>query len=236
LDVHGKQKGNSFFITLLEIQQFIDENPKEFIYIEISEGKDSPLTEIQRNLLKEVIVFLFSTKLINESDCKTWFNIKTVTMGDIWQNQKQVLMFLSPKLIKDRFISCEKLTKKNQKLQNYQIKKTENSKLGMHLKNDFIKDISVKTTDRKELFFKNMNKLDLPKSVLLLVENQFLIKGRMKKNELYNSFKNFIKNTIKGTTELCHELLKNDEIIDLLLKFCKKKSLNIGKENTSSIK
>jgi hypothetical protein len=134
---------------------------------------------------------------------------------------------MSSQLLKDGFISCAKLTKENQKKQNYKIKKIENFNIGMHFMKNHIEDISVKTTDRKEFFFKNTKKINLPGTAHSFVQNQFLIKGRLKKDELYSSFKNFLKNTIKGTTELCHDLLKNDDLIDLVVKFCSNQSINI---------
>lgn len=230
VDIHGKSKGKSFFCTLLCIREFLRLNPREFVILEICPGKSLPLTEIQTNWLKEVIVYLFSPRLVTRADCLDWFQLESVTLQKVWDHNKQVLGLFPTSLTRDGFVSCQRLTKQSQKQVNYQISRVSADSVGLLPKDEFVLDISVKAADKKTFFAQNMKKVSI-KHASKFVENQFLIKARMDRKQVLHSVKHFFKNAIKGSKELCHDLLKKDELVQLVLEFCQNGGLNIGRSS-----
>jgi hypothetical protein len=229
VDIHKIAKGGPFFYSLLEIKRFLGENPKEFVVVEIKEQLKNPLSDLQRNFLKEMFVYMFKDKLITKKDVKKWFSLKKVKMEEIWENKKQILGLFSSTFHRDEFVSCRKMTKTAQKAVNYQIPRIRNQDMGIMMLDDFIMDISIKTTSKIDFFKANLSQVDSQSIKSKLIQNQFILKGKIEKKEFLASLKNFLKSTIKGITEICHDLLKKDEIIDLLLRFCQSEKLNIGK-------
>ena len=140
-----------------------------------------------------------------------------------------MLAILSNTFHREDFFSCSKLTKTAQKKANYSVVGTSNYQVGIFLKDDFIVDISSKTGNFKEFYSENIKNVSVLPLSSKLRENSFFLKPKLEKKNFMSSFKNFLKSTIKGVTENCHELLKNDEIIDLVLRFCKEDNLNISK-------
>lgn len=228
LDVHGKAKGKSFFRTLLAVRSFLQKNPREFVVLEVTQSKSLPLTEIQQNLLREVFVHLFSSRLVTRADCEDWFSVRATRMADLWSRSKQVLALFPGSLTKDGFVSCRQLTKKNQKRANYRIAKRAADAVGLLPRKEFLADISVKTASKKDFFARNAKNVALG-SPDKLVENQFLIKARIDRSKVLDSVKNFFKSAIRGTKDLCLDLLNKDQLVRLVLAFCREGRLNVGR-------
>lgn len=93
---HGPHSGSLVLDVLKEILKFMQENPYEFIVLEIKQERD--LTKKQRVYLGNIVFDLFRYLAISKYDLSSWFQIDRVTMKEIEDSGKRVLVLVDQKL------------------------------------------------------------------------------------------------------------------------------------------
>lgn len=100
LNSHGSTTGTSFFNCLKQIQSFISKNKKEFIIIRIRSGKNK-IQNFVKLILMRYLKKCFQEKMINAEDMNEWFSIENVTMKNIWDHQKNILIYFDEFFFED---------------------------------------------------------------------------------------------------------------------------------------
>ena len=92
--------GNSIFKSLYEIQKFIESYPSEFIILKFQQDK-SPLNKILKKFFVKRLLEIFKEKMINGNDYHEWFKIPSVTMGEIRENKKNIMIVFRNEIFKN---------------------------------------------------------------------------------------------------------------------------------------
>jgi hypothetical protein len=138
-------RGQSLFPFLREIKKFIQENPKEFIIVKIK-GEGTNLRGFCNNIVADFIIKEFKDNLITKKDFDEWFEIETVTMGEIAKRNKQVI-FLVPDNFFETFLN--KMDK--DMVENSEIARDSLMEKGIFPIAKFLRDEKFKTDDIHEL-------------------------------------------------------------------------------------
>jgi hypothetical protein len=88
--MHQMFKGEYLKDILSKINEFLNQNPKEFIIINFQEERK--ISAPQKEWILSEFPRLFGDRLILQSDKETWFNLRTVTMGQIFSHKKNILL------------------------------------------------------------------------------------------------------------------------------------------------
>lgn len=94
---HGIAKGGPLFPCLLQLKDFVQANPSEFIIVKMQQAKKS-LSGLQKRILCEFVSHHFKDIMILETDLDSWFKISSVTMGDIWNKKVNVLFLMKEEI------------------------------------------------------------------------------------------------------------------------------------------
>ena len=106
---HGPHLGVKWSDGQEEVSKFIEENPQEILVIKM-QYEASDLTPEQKVwVYNSIALFLDSDKIIKFDDIYTWFDVKTVTVGEIVSRKKNYIIYQDDRLF-DQTIS-EKLKK-----------------------------------------------------------------------------------------------------------------------------
>lgn len=94
---HGPHSGCSLFSLFEIINEFLSKHKKEFIILEFEKchkwfGIDHELLAEQKLEVINKMNDIFKDKLITSKDMNEWFDLSKVTMNDIWNNNKQILV------------------------------------------------------------------------------------------------------------------------------------------------
>lgn len=93
---HGMLKGGPFLDTVNEIHKFIDDNPGEFLVIEMA--KESDMLPCHQYLALHHIKETFGDAMITNDDVDEWFKCCHATLSDIESNEKRLLVVVNDKL------------------------------------------------------------------------------------------------------------------------------------------
>ena len=89
---HGIVKGGKLASIVEEVNAFLCNNPKEFIIVEIKD--EAPMTSLEKYQVLHLIQSTFGERMITFADKQTWFQLKQVTMGEIRNRMKNVLILI----------------------------------------------------------------------------------------------------------------------------------------------
>lgn len=76
------------------------QNPSEFIIVKLQED-DNQLEGFCKNILCEYLLDLFGDRLILQEDKRSWFQVYSVTLGQIWQHKKNLLLLCRKEFFDD---------------------------------------------------------------------------------------------------------------------------------------
>jgi hypothetical protein len=166
IDQHGPVKGGDLFRTFHDVKRFVEDHPNEFVIVNMqSEANLSPVTN--SNLIERLFVLL-GTLLINGDDMDKWFKFETVTMGEIMESPKRILLFAWENL-----------------WSNSKYDKAECRKFGIHLQEECIVS-RWHNTDRVSVMFQNnindlqeWNGRNLQSNKLFAIQNVLTIQGNI---------------------------------------------------------
>ena len=92
--IHGHLKGAPFPNIVEEIDQFLTDNPGEFVILDVIYDKNKhDMSPEQRIGVFNLLSSTFS-QMITQEDTKSWFKLKKVTLGDLADKQKNVLLMI----------------------------------------------------------------------------------------------------------------------------------------------
>ena len=102
--VHGILSGSPFPDIIHEIDNFLhDHNDGEFVIIDIQFDRNKHrLSSKQRFHLLEFVSHVFKDRLITHADATSWFDLTTVTLGDLLLDQKKNVLIL----LNDGMVNC----------------------------------------------------------------------------------------------------------------------------------
>lgn len=89
---HGIVKGGKLAGIVEEVNEFLCDNPKEFVTVEVK--NEAPMTSLQKHQVLQLIQSTFCERMITFADVQTWFQLKQVAMGEIRERQKNVLILI----------------------------------------------------------------------------------------------------------------------------------------------
>ena len=102
---HGPHSGASYFKELLFVKQWVEDHPHEFLIIDAKCEKK--INQLQKDYLMQYFIKKFGQYLITQEDVDTWFQVQSVTLGDIRKHfPKRVLLLV------DEMILCGKIDDK----------------------------------------------------------------------------------------------------------------------------
>ena len=93
---HGILKGGPFADTVSEVHKFIEENPGEFLIIEMA--KESDMLPCHQFLALNHIKKTFGDAMITNEDVEGWFKCCYATLSDLESNGKRLLVVANDKL------------------------------------------------------------------------------------------------------------------------------------------
>lgn len=94
--IHGILRGSPFPDVVDEIDRFLTDNPREFVTVEIIyEQSKHPLTSDQRIRAFELLSSTFNKTMIRKDDVDSWFDLRKVTLGELDERQKNVLVLIN---------------------------------------------------------------------------------------------------------------------------------------------
>lgn len=145
LNCHGSTTGTSFFHCLTNIQSFISKNKKEFIIIKIRSGKNK-IQNFVKLILLRYLKKCFQEKMIDIEDIKNWFFIKSVTMNEIWENKKNILIYFDEFFFEDFQMKIKDNNKPDKDTIEHFLKDN-----GMFYKDDVSEEYNFHQTTSKDL-------------------------------------------------------------------------------------
>lgn len=89
---HGPHSGGNYFHELIKVKQWLEDNPYEFLIIDAKCEKRVSCE--QRDFLMHFVRDKFGKHMITRKDTETWFNIETVTLGELRNYHPKRLLFL----------------------------------------------------------------------------------------------------------------------------------------------
>ena len=93
--VHGILKGSSFPNIVEEIDNFLTENPREFIVVEIIfDPRKHNMPAEQRHGCLQLLSSTFGERITKE-DVESWFNLSTVTLGELEKKKKNIILLIN---------------------------------------------------------------------------------------------------------------------------------------------
>jgi hypothetical protein len=102
--VHGILNGSPFPDIIHEMDNFLrDRDDGEFVIIDIQFDRNKHrLSSQQRFHLLEFVSHVFKDRLITHADATSWFDLKTVTLGELLLDQKKNVLIL----LNDGMVNC----------------------------------------------------------------------------------------------------------------------------------
>lgn len=93
--IHGHLKGAPFPNIVEEIEQFLVENPGEFLIVEVI--YDPRKHQMSSEQLFHVFELLSSTfhQMITQEDVNSWFKLNSVTLADLDERNKNIMLLIN---------------------------------------------------------------------------------------------------------------------------------------------
>ena len=118
VDQHGSEKGDPYIYNFIQIKDFLEDHPKEFLIITIQ--AEEVITEELKNNFVNKLKKLLGKYLINKKDTDNWFNLKTVKIKDIWKTDKRIFLLFHPyKVFFDKSNENEGIFSNKNKFESY---------------------------------------------------------------------------------------------------------------------
>ena len=92
LNGHGIVLGDQLFKSIYYIKRFLEENPNELIFVTFQEEGQNALTLFAKRFLIEAIFSILGDLLITKKDTDSWFQVGSVTMGDLRKTKKRIFL------------------------------------------------------------------------------------------------------------------------------------------------
>lgn len=198
IDQHGPITGGDLFYTFRQVKQFLDTYPYEFVMINMQ--NESELSPETKAYLIEEIAKLLGEYLVNGDDFDTWFKMDSVTMGQIFQRKKRILLFGWSSIWEGSFYDKESCRK-----------------LGIHLQSDCIES-RWHDTDKFDVMMTNnindlkkWNELKLQSQKLFTIQIVLTIQGKME--DLLNYVYFLTVPTIKN---LARQITRSNKLLNFL--------------------
>ncbi len=96
--VHGILTGGKFVDILEEVDLFLCDNPGEFVVMEVVLENKRQLTPEQRIKVLKLINSTFGDRMVTKDDDDSWFNLKYVTLGELAEKNKNILVLLHERI------------------------------------------------------------------------------------------------------------------------------------------
>lgn len=90
IDKHGPFNGGDFFSNLEALRRFSEKHPEEFFVI-TTQPEAELVPTLKKTLIRRISGILH-TKLVLKSDLDSWFNLRTVTLAQIWKTTRRFLV------------------------------------------------------------------------------------------------------------------------------------------------
>lgn len=138
-------KGRGLFKYLKQIQTFLEQNPEEFVILKVrGEGKN--LKGFCKNIVANKIVEMFGDKMINGADMDNWFQIENVTMGQIRESKKSLLV-----MVDDQFFKGHLVFKGDQYYESLEISVSQLREKGIFNKKKLMLDQKFRSDNLQDL-------------------------------------------------------------------------------------
>ena len=95
---HGFLKGGKFSAVLDEITRFVNENPGEFLFLDIVLEYGREMTEQQRVHLFDTIKTACGSNMITTEDKKKWCKYGQVTLGELAEHKKNYFVLVHDRI------------------------------------------------------------------------------------------------------------------------------------------
>jgi hypothetical protein len=198
VDQHGPIKGGDFLITFRDIRRFLEKYPDEFIIVNMQNIEQLPSKSLE--FLIDNILSLLGNYLVTQNDMDEWFDMETVTMGDIFSRQKRILLFSWSSLWEGTKHSAE-----------------DCRAMGIHLQSDCIVS-RWHNTDKVDVMFQNniadlqdWNIRNLHAKKLFAIQIVLTIQGGWK-----NVMKYFCSLNFPTIYKLASKVIRNNNLLKFL--------------------
>jgi hypothetical protein len=145
LNSHKGSKGKTLFEVLKQIDNFIIQNPQEFIIIKLQEDENE-LKGFCKNILAKYLLNIFGERLILQEDKRTWFQVHKVTVGELRSRKKNLLLLCRKEFFDDFTVEIN-----GKSLTSSDIAKLSLKEKGIFDKERYIKDYWFNKDNAKEL-------------------------------------------------------------------------------------
>ena len=100
--IHGVLKGAPFANIIDEIEKFLMDNANEFLIVEIAcDPNKHNMSSVLRFQVLQLISTTFSQKMITTEDIDSWFNLNKVTLGQLSEKKRNVLILINDGFCKE---------------------------------------------------------------------------------------------------------------------------------------
>jgi len=94
---HSIHAGGPVEGFLQEILTFVKAHPKEFLIVNIRDSDWTPIPPKNKFQLINMVKSIFADRMVTSGD--SWFDLSTVTMGQIWEQNRNVFIIYGDKLL-----------------------------------------------------------------------------------------------------------------------------------------
>mgnify|MGYP003609895005 CR=1 FL=1 len=101
IDQHGPLTGGNLWTHIIEIKEFCLQHEHEIVIVKFQ--NESPISKRTKELTIKKVSGILGDLLVSLEDLESWFNLSTVTFGDMWSRPKRII-FLSRGTL---YSSCE---------------------------------------------------------------------------------------------------------------------------------
>ena len=142
-------RGTTIFSYFKEIKKFLEKNPNEFIILKVrGEGKN--LKGFCKNIIANYLIQTFQDMMVVKEDLDTWFKIEKVTIGEIRQKKRKLLIMVDKHFFKD-FINYNE----EKQFEDYAVSKDYLMSKGIFCNDDLMKDQKI-ISDNITILLQNM--------------------------------------------------------------------------------
>jgi hypothetical protein len=207
------------FKCLHAIKTFLTKHPEEFIILKLrGEGKN--LKGFCKNIVADKIVSLFKDIMINGSDADSWFKIEDVTMGEIKDSKKSLLV-----LVDDKFYEGHLTFRGDECLESRDLSEPSLREKGIFLKDIFITDQKYKS-DNIDTLIKKINESLLKRDETKLRVTQYNFTFQKK-----FSFKYLLKPPTVNKMEIREFQTNHKAMFHIIECIYNKQDINISNQN-----
>ena len=210
-------RGQGLFSSLLQLKSFLENYQDEFIILKIR-GEGENLEGFCNNIVADFVTKTFDKWLLTSQDAEDWFDIETLTIGDIRCRSKRLLVVTNDKFFETYLNKLDK-----DYFENSEMARENLIKKGIFPLAKFLRDEKYKSDDAQNLLVE-MDKSFQHVIRKLLRVNHYVFTG-LRKLQIKYLWK-------PPTIELMekNEFFGNNQVIGHVVENINKgKDINIGK-------